>query len=643
MGRLRLKRVAAPPPGTSGAPDLFNFVRDVVEPLAAGPHRNALAFVGRDGVIEHRSFGEVGADAARWAALLRDRGLEPGDHVLVLVGRSPAWPAVMLGTLKAGLVAVPCPETLPAPDLELWAARCGARLTVADRAHVPTFAALGVVPEIVVEDVVDELRGLSTAEPAHDTVSSDLAIVLFESTTDRELKAVSYTHGYTRALRAYAEQWLEAREDDRVWCTAAAGSSESIRDALFGPWSVGAETVVHDGDFDPNHRLELIGRLGVTILCQTPEEFRVLAAAAWAGGAELGRLRRAVSEGPGLDSRIVRISREALGLTVSDGYGRKDHDLAAHTDTIRIALGTEAEETPPPGSVTAEEANRLRELEWAVAVARAREDERRREEQERIAATRATDEERLAEQERAEQERAAPEAQARDDERRRAEAEQAAAAARAREDERRREEQERTAAATQAAVDERRRKEQEKAAAAQAKEDERRRKEQEKAAAAEAKDGERRRKEQEQAAAAQAKADERQRHEQEKAAAAQAKADERQRQEQEKAAAAQAKADERQRQEQEKAAAAEARRAADAQRAAEREAARRAEQQRRAADAARRKAEKEERKRAVPAPVGRGDRIPDAGDDWDGSSLLVERLSAYGRSATSEPPQTPAE
>ena len=250
MGRLRLRRVAAPPPPNE-APERFNFVRDVVEPLAAGPNRNALAFVGRDGVIEHRSYAEIAGDAARWAALLRERGLQPDDSVLVLVGRSPAWPAVMLGALKAGLVAAPCPETVAAPDLELWAAHCGARLTVADRAHVPALAAVGVEPEIVVEDVADELRHLSGTQPSHDTASADLAILLFASATDRELTAVMHTHGYTQALRTHAEQWLDARPEDRIWCTAAAGSAESIRDCLFGPWSVGAATVIQDGDFEP--------------------------------------------------------------------------------------------------------------------------------------------------------------------------------------------------------------------------------------------------------------------------------------------------------------------------------------------------------------------------------------------------------
>ena len=43
------------------------------------------------------------------------------------------------------------------------------------------------------------------------------------------------------------------------------------------PLVVGAEIVVHEGAFDPVERLELIERLGVTVLCQAPTEYRMLA------------------------------------------------------------------------------------------------------------------------------------------------------------------------------------------------------------------------------------------------------------------------------------------------------------------------------------------------------------------------------
>ena len=66
------------------------------------------------GNVRDLTFGEVAESAARWAALLRSRGVAPGDRVLVLVGKTPDWHAVMVGALKAGAVAIPCSEMLRA-------------------------------------------------------------------------------------------------------------------------------------------------------------------------------------------------------------------------------------------------------------------------------------------------------------------------------------------------------------------------------------------------------------------------------------------------------------------------------------------------------------------------------------------------
>ena len=70
------------------------------------------------GDVRDLTFGEVAESAARWAGLLRSRGVQPGDRVLVLVGKTPDWHAVMLAALKTGAVTIPCSEMLRAKDLD---------------------------------------------------------------------------------------------------------------------------------------------------------------------------------------------------------------------------------------------------------------------------------------------------------------------------------------------------------------------------------------------------------------------------------------------------------------------------------------------------------------------------------------------
>jgi acyl-coenzyme A synthetase/AMP-(fatty) acid ligase len=123
------------------APARFNFARDVVE--NADPDALALRFVDAAGSVRDLTFGEVAELAARWAGLLRARGLEPGDRVLVLVGKTPDWHVVMLAALKAGAVAIPCSEMLRAKDLDFRVRHSAARLLLADprcRAEVEAMA-----------------------------------------------------------------------------------------------------------------------------------------------------------------------------------------------------------------------------------------------------------------------------------------------------------------------------------------------------------------------------------------------------------------------------------------------------------------------------------------------------------------------
>ena len=153
-----------------------------------------------EGVIERRTFDDLATAAGRWAALLRSRGLAPGDRVLALVGATPAWPAILLGSLKAGLVVIPCLEPASAADVELLLRRSGARLFVVDGANAANLA--GIDPAdtvvVVVEETTSELRGLAPTQSTHATICDDPALVLYAA--DGASVAATASHGEMREL-----------------------------------------------------------------------------------------------------------------------------------------------------------------------------------------------------------------------------------------------------------------------------------------------------------------------------------------------------------------------------------------------------------------------------------------------------------
>jgi acetyl-CoA synthetase/medium-chain acyl-CoA synthetase len=332
-------------------PARFNFTRDVIEAIATDPLKAAMTFVDREGIVDRRTFHEIAGDAARWAHLMRTR-LERGERVVLAIGNVPSWQAAMLGAIKSGLVAVPCPNILRARDLAFRVRDSGARLVVADRSLELEIEEMrhqigASVSVLFLDEALDELRRYMPAAPTEDTSAGETALILYTSGTEREPKGVVHTHAYTWAQRAQATHWLDAHEGDVVWCTSEPGWAKGIWNSLIGPWSHGAEIVVHDGPFDAQERLSLVQRLGVTILSQTPTEYRMLARLEKLEFTHLPRLRHAVSIGEPLNPEVIARFQDALGLTVHDGYGQTENSvLIANTPGVPIRPGSMGLPTP---------------------------------------------------------------------------------------------------------------------------------------------------------------------------------------------------------------------------------------------------------------------------------------------------------
>ncbi|MGH3065167.1 MAG: AMP-binding protein [Gaiellaceae bacterium] len=310
-------------------PDRFNFTRDVVEVLAGDPKRRALTFLGKDGIIEPRTFKQISDGATRWASILREDGVHPDDRVAVLAGSGLEWLEVILGVIKIGGVTVPCSPALSAAALEARISSTGAVLVIAEESCQPEISQMSFSPEV---HYLNEGRHRRTAEvpddePTHDTASRDLAFIVSTPGASGEAKSVAHTHGSLFATRLEAEHWLDAGRGDSVWCTAPPESAHAVWNALVGPWSRGAEVVLHQGEFDPLERLDLLYRLSPSILCQSPDEYRALAELRELERFRSPRLRRLVSTGDYLEPEVISAFEERWGMTIHDGYGQAETNI----------------------------------------------------------------------------------------------------------------------------------------------------------------------------------------------------------------------------------------------------------------------------------------------------------------------------
>ncbi|QIN79847.1 AMP-binding protein [Rubrobacter marinus] len=318
-------------------PERFNFGRDVIDAWEA--NRPAMTWLGANGDERRLTFGDLSRASDRLASALKELGVARGDRVMVLLGKVPEWHVILIGLLKLGAIPIPCAPQLRSGDLKFRAEHSGSVAMIsgpegieetekirAEVSNLSSFVSVGTDHE-----GWDSYEGLTEAASegfqAGDTASGEGAFLLYTSGTTKHPKGVLHTHGYTHAKRMQARYWLDLQEGDRLWCTSGTGWAKSIWNVFLGPWSLGTEIFVHEGGFDPSGRLDLIQRYGITVLCQAPTEYRLLAKTPELEAADLSSIRHAVSAGEPLNAPVIERWKALHGLTIYDGYGQTENTL----------------------------------------------------------------------------------------------------------------------------------------------------------------------------------------------------------------------------------------------------------------------------------------------------------------------------
>jgi acyl-coenzyme A synthetase/AMP-(fatty) acid ligase len=294
-----------------------NFATDIVE--AAPPGDRALLELARDGTRREWTFGEVAAGAGALAGHLARAGVRRGDVVLTLVGNRPEWVLTMVACFRQGFVVLPCNEQLRPHDLALRLRVAEPRLVVCAERNADVLAEAGWAGPTLWAPW-GELTDLAPAPAELDPVEP--CLITFTSGTAGEPKGVLHAQRYLRGQRLQASHWLDARQGDLVWCTAASGWSKSARNVFIAPWLRGAAALVHDSRFDPHERLELLERERVDVLCMAPTEYRVIAKRATLH--PLPSIRGLVAAGEALNPEVLRAFHEATGVWIRDGYGQTE-------------------------------------------------------------------------------------------------------------------------------------------------------------------------------------------------------------------------------------------------------------------------------------------------------------------------------
>lgn len=320
----------------------YNFARQVNNIAIAAPERVAVLCVNEEGHKTVLNYGELRCKTNQMARGLAANGLQRGDRVLVLLPRGIEPYIVYLALLKLGATILPGSEMLRPGDVSYRVKHAGVCAIIAH--HTLATAVDEIKNDCPTLRSFYTVGGDVAGWTALASISADDASDFFVETEDEDMGFLSYTSGTTGGpkgvVHTYAwprehlavagTYWFDAQPTDIAWATAGPGWAKWVWSPFVSILGNGATAFVYQGRFSPDNYLSLMERYGVTLLCATPTEYRLMAKVERIEQYQVA-LRSACSAGEPLNREVIETFRRAFHVTVRDGYGQTENSLLVGT------------------------------------------------------------------------------------------------------------------------------------------------------------------------------------------------------------------------------------------------------------------------------------------------------------------------
>ena len=296
------------------------------------------------------SFAALNEGAARMAGVLREKGIEPGDRVGVMLPNVPYFPVAYYGVLRLGAVVVPMNVLLKARETGFYLSDPEAKALIAwsDFGEAAEAGATEAGAEYIpvkpgeFEQLLGAAEGVSeVAERAAD----DTAVILYTSGTTGKPKGAELTHSNLHRNCTIAGSEL-----------GGFGPEDKLLGALplfhsFGQTCTLNAGIAHQAmlsmipRFDPAKALEIIQRDGITVFQGVPTMYTAMLNVPDRDSYDVSSLRLCMSGGSAMPEEVMRSFEEAFGCIVLEGYGLSETSPVAsfnHPDKERKAgsIGT---------------------------------------------------------------------------------------------------------------------------------------------------------------------------------------------------------------------------------------------------------------------------------------------------------------
>ncbi len=288
--------------------------------------------------------------SARVAALLRGRGLKPGDRVGIMLPNVAEFAVTYYGVLRAGAAVVPMNPLLKAREVAYYLRDSGASLMFGWHAFAAE-AAAGAEQAGAEASVVEpvEFAGLLDsfvpADRVADRDGDDIAVILYTSGTTGSPKGAELTHanlaGNAEVVRT---DLFQLSPGDVIFgglpLFHAFGQTCTLNAAV-----ASGACVTLLPRFAPDQALQILADHHVTIFEGVPTMYVALLGYPDREKYDVSSLRLAVSGGAAMPVEVLRGFEKAFGVPVLEGYGLSETSPVAsfnHPDRPRKAgsIGT---------------------------------------------------------------------------------------------------------------------------------------------------------------------------------------------------------------------------------------------------------------------------------------------------------------
>jgi long-chain acyl-CoA synthetase len=296
------------------------------------------------------SYAELDRAARGFARSLRERGIEPGMAVAIMVPNLPEFPIAYFGILYAGCTVVPLNVLLSGPEVQYHLEDSGAKLLVAHPLfEAPARAgaeAAGVDVIWAAGDGEDTVAGLAAAAPLdalHPTRATDTAVILYTSGTTGKPKGAELSHSNLFVNAAVVvPKLIPLGRDDVALATLPLFHSFGQTCIQNATLALGA-TFTLLPRFAPEDAFRVMERDGVTLFAGVPTMYFALLHHQPERDPDLSRLRFCMSGGAPMPVEVMKAFEEKFGVEVLEGYGL--------SETSPVASFNTPERTRTPGSI----------------------------------------------------------------------------------------------------------------------------------------------------------------------------------------------------------------------------------------------------------------------------------------------------